>query len=44
LREDAIRASLARSAIQANAPDIHDGFYRVPRFLDARDGGEKRDA
>ena len=44
LRDDRVQASLPLDAMHANAPDVHDGFYRVPRFLGTRDAGETSDA
>ena len=37
LRRDEVRASMPREEIQRDAPDAHDGFYRVPRFVTSRE-------
>ena len=34
LREDAIRPSLPREAVLANAPEARDGLFVVPRILE----------
>lgn len=33
-REDVVRPSLTQDEAMLNAPDRHDGFFRVPKVLD----------
>lgn len=34
LRDDAVRPSLPKEAVLANAPDAQDGCFRVPRIME----------
>ncbi len=34
LREDEVREPVDREAIQKSAPDVEDGYYRVPRVIE----------
>jgi aspartyl-tRNA(Asn)/glutamyl-tRNA(Gln) amidotransferase subunit C len=37
MREDAIGASLSQEDALANAPDVEDGFFRVPVVLEGEE-------